>query len=280
MDRKRASLEGESGVKFVFMPHDVREPLDLGGFDVIYHLACPASPVAYQSDPIGTTETAVIGTRNMLDLATDCNARIVIASTSEVYGDPEKHPQTENYRGNVCCNSIRSCYDEGKRCGESLAFDYYRMKGTNVGVARIFNTYGPRLAKDDGRVISNFIVQALCGEPLTIYGDGSQTRSFCYVSDTVRGLMALGGCSFMGPVNIGNPDECTMIDIAETINRLTGNTVGIIHKDLPADDPTRRCPDISLAHKWLDWSPTVPLQDGLESTIRYFRKVLHMEVEE
>jgi len=265
---------------FGFLKMDVRERVDLASIDVIYHLACPASPKAYQADPIGTTLTAVVGTRNMLALALRRNARIVIASTSEVYGSPAVHPQTEEYWGCVNPCGVRSCYDEGKRCAESLAMDYHRQHETNIGIARLFNSYGPRLAKDDGRVVSNFIVQSLCGEPLTIYGDGRQTRSLCYVSDTIAGLVALGDSDFPGPVNIGNPNEITMRELSDMVNRMTGNKTACRFESLPHDDPPRRCPDISLARDVLNWSPSVSTRAGLQKTIDYFRTVLHMENDE
>ena len=256
---------------FQFIEHDVVNPIAIDHVDQIYHLACPASPVHYQSDPIKTAKTNFLGTLNVLELAKQSNARVLLASTSEVYGDPLIHPQTEDYWGNVNCTGIRSCYDEGKRIAETLTFDYHRQYGTEVRVVRIFNTHGVRMLENDGRVVSNFIVQALQGIPLTIYGDGSQTRSFCYVSDLVEGLMRLMNGNYIGPVNLGNPGEYTILQLAQTIQRLIDPTAEIIFKPLPQDDPQRRQPDISRAKFHLDWEPKVPLEEGLAKTIAYFR---------
>jgi len=260
---------------FELMRHDVTFPIYVE-VDEVYNLACPASPIHYQYDPVQTTKTSVHGAINMLGLAKRTKAKILQASTSEVYGDPEVHPQTEDYLGNVNPIGLRGCYDEGKRCAETLFFDYHRQYGTNIRVARIFNTYGPRMHPDDGRVVSNFIVQALQGKPLTIYGDGSQTRSFCYVSDLVEGLIALMDApdDVTGPMNLGNPREMTIRELAEQIIRMTGAKSKLEEKPLPGDDPTQRCPDIGKAKKHLGWEPTVALEDGLEKTIRYFKETL------
>jgi len=257
--------------RFELLRHDITFPVFIE-VDEIYNLACPASPVHYQFDPVQTTKTSVHGIINMLGLAKRVQARILQASTSEVYGDPEVHPQTESYLGRVNPIGPRACYDEGKRCAETLLFDYHRQYQLDIKIARIFNTYGPRMHPDDGRVVSNFIVQALRNEPITIYGDGSQTRSFCYVTDLIEGLMALMGSQdgFTGPVNLGNPDEFTIAELAEKVRQKTNSRSEIIFKDLPQDDPTRRQPDISLASKELDWTPTVSLDDGLNPTIEYF----------
>ena len=257
--------------RFEAMRHDVTFPLYVE-VDEIYNLACPASPVHYQQDPVQTTKTSVHGAINMLGLAKRLGATILQASTSEVYGDPLVHPQTEDYWGNVNPIGRRSCYDEGKRCAETLFFDYYRQHRLGIRVARIFNTYGPRMHPKDGRVVSNFIVQALRGEPITIYGDGSQTRSFCYVADLVDGLsrfMAAGGDP--GPVNLGNPGEFTMLELAELVLRLTGSTSKLAFEPLPEDDPKQRRPDISRAKSLFGWEPKVPLEEGLKDTIGYFR---------
>jgi UDP-glucuronate decarboxylase len=256
---------------FQFIEHDVVNPIAIDNLDQIYHLACPASPVHYQADPIKTAKTNFLGTLNVLELAKQWNARVLLASTSEVYGDPLLHPQTEDYWGNVNCTGIRSCYDEGKRIAETLTFDFHRQFGTEVRVVRIFNTHGVRMLENDGRVVSNFIVQALQGIPLTIYGDGSQTRSFCYVSDLVEGLIRLTNGNYIGPVNLGNPSEYTILQLAQTIQRLIDPTAEIIFKPLPQDDPQRRQPDISRAKFHLDWEPKVPLEEGLAKTIAYFR---------
>lgn len=260
---------------FELMRHDVTFPLYVE-VDQIYNLACPASPVHYQFDPVQTTKTSVHGAINMLGLAKRIKARIFQASTSEVYGDPVMHPQQESYWGNVNPIGPRSCYDEGKRCAETLFFDYYRQHNLDIKVARIFNTYGPRMHPNDGRVVSNFIVQAIRGEDITIYGDGQQTRSFCYVDDMIEGFVRLMGSdeSLTGPVNLGNPGEYTMLELAETVLKLVGSKSKLIHKPLPEDDPRQRQPDISLAKKMLGWSPRVPLEDGLKETIDYFRRVL------
>src|SRR3984885_12919496 len=262
--------------RFELMRHDVTFPLYVE-VDEIYHLACPASPVYYQRDPVQTTKTCVHGSINMLGLAKRLGARILLTSTSEVYGDPAVHPQSESYWGNVNPIGIRSCYDEGKRAAETLFFDYHRQHGLPIKVARIFNTYGPRMQPDDGRVVSNFIVQALKGEPLTVFGDGSQTRSFCYIDDMVDGLISLMNSprEVTGPVNLGNPGEFTMIELAKQIIALTDGDCELQHLPLPADDPVRRRPDISRARKVLGWEPAVPLSEGLARTVDYFRGVLN-----
>lgn len=260
---------------FELVRHDVTLPY-FCEVDEIYNLACPASPVHYQFDPVQTTKTSVHGAINMLGLAKRTKARIFQASTSEVYGDPEVHPQPESYWGRVNTIGIRSCYDEGKRCAETLFFDYHRQHGVEIKVVRIFNTYGPRMHPNDGRVVSNFIVQALRGEDLTIYGDGSQTRSFCFYSDLIEGFRRLmqSPADFTGPVNIGNPGEFTMLELAEKVIQLTGAKSKIVHLPLPQDDPKQRRPDITLAKKALDWEPTVMLDEGLQKTIEYFRTIV------
>jgi UDP-glucuronate decarboxylase len=260
---------------FEVVRHDITFPL-FEEVDEIYNLACPASPVHYQSDPIQTTKTSVFGAMNMLGLAKRLKIKILQASTSEVYGDPEVHPQPESYKGNVNTIGIRSCYDEGKRCAESLFFDYKRVHGVEIKIARIFNTYGPQMNPEDGRVVSNFIVQALKGDDITIYGDGSQTRSFCYVDDLVDGFIRLMDSSegFTGPVNLGNPSEFTMLELAKNVINITGSTSKITYKALPDDDPTKRKPDISLALDELEWQPSVDLEEGLIKTIAYFRRIL------
>ena len=260
---------------FELMRHDITFPLYVE-IEQIYNLACPASPVHYQLDPVQTTKTSVLGAINMLGLAKRTKARILQASTSEVYGDPEVHPQSEAYWGNVNPIGIRSCYDEGKRCAETLFFDYWRQHHLAIKVLRIFNTYGPRMDPNDGRVVSNFIVQAIRGEPITIYGDGLQTRSFCYVDDLIEGMHKLMGSAedFVGPVNIGNPNEFSMIELAEMVLRLVGSSSTIEYKSLPKDDPRQRKPDISLVKTELNWQPIVSLEDGLKETIAYFRKRL------
>ena len=260
---------------FEVIRHDVTLPIYLE-VDEIYNLACPASPPHYQFDPVATTKTSVMGAINMLGLAKRCKARILQASTSEVYGDPEIHPQTEDYRGAVNPIGIRACYDEGKRCAETLFFDYYRQHGVDIKVMRIFNTYGPNMDPYDGRVVSNFIVQALKGEDITIYGDGKQTRSFCYVDDLIEGMVRLMGSrdGFTGPVNIGNPGEFTMLELAEKVIAVTGSQSKITFHPLPQDDPMQRQPDISLAKRELGWEPTVALDEGLVKTIDYFRNVI------
>jgi UDP-glucuronate decarboxylase len=256
---------------FELVRHDVTHPLFLE-VDEIFNLACPASPPHYQYNPIKTIKTSVVGAINMLGLAKRVGAKILHASTSEVYGDPEVHPQPESYRGNVNPIGPRACYDEGKRAAETLMFDYHRQNRVNIRVVRIFNTYGPRMHPYDGRVVSNFIVQALHHEDITLYGDGSQTRSFCYVDDLIEGFIRMmnGPDSFVGPVNIGNPDEFTIHELAELVLELTGSKSKLVHKPLPADDPTQRRPDITLARRELDWEPTVKLRDGLAKTIDYF----------
>jgi UDP-glucuronate decarboxylase len=260
---------------FELIRHDVTFPLFVE-VDEIYNLACPASPVHYQHDPVQTIKTSVHGAINMLGLAKRLNAKILQASTSEVYGDPSVHPQTEDYWGNVNPIGLRSCYDEGKRCAESLFFAYRHQRNLEIKVARIFNTYGPRMHPNDGRVVSNFIVQALLGRDITIYGEGSQTRSFCYVDDLVDGLIRLMGTSraVTGPVNIGNPDEFSILELASAVIDLTGSSSKIIHKPLPQDDPRQRRPDISLADKELSWTPRTKLKDGLVHTIAYFDNLL------
>lgn len=260
---------------FEMQRHDVTFPLYVE-VDEIYNLACPASPIHYQDDPVQTTKTSVHGAINMLGLAKRTGAKIFQASTSEVYGDPEVHPQKEGYRGSVSTTGPRACYDEGKRCAETLFFDYLRQHNLRIRVARIFNTYGPRMLPDDGRVVSNFIVQALKGDPITIYGNGLQTRSFCFVDDLIEGFVRLMGAddAITGPMNLGNPNEFTIRQLAETVLKLTGSSSKLIDKPLPEDDPTQRCPDIYMAKKELNWQPTIELEEGLERTIAYFRKIL------
>ena len=260
--------------KFELIRHDVTEPV-LVEVDRIYNLACPASPVHYQFNPVKTIKTNVMGALNMLGLARRVKARILQASTSECYGDPKIHPQVESYWGNVNPIGIRSCYDEGKRVAETLFFDYYRQNKVDIRVVRIFNTYGPRMLENDGRVVSNFVVQALKGNPITLYGDGSQTRSFCYVSDLVDGFLRMMDTDdFTGPVNLGNPGEFTIKELAEQVLELTGSKSTLETRPLPSDDPVRRKPDISLAKEKLGWEPTIPLKDGLKPTIEYFRSVV------
>ena len=261
--------------RFEFIRHDVTFPLFIE-VDEIYNLACPASPVHYKHDPVQTTKTSVHGAINMLGLAKRLNCKIFQASTSEVYGDPFIHPQTEDYWGNVNPIGPRSCYDEGKRCAETLFFDYHRQHNLNIKVARIFNTYGPRMHHADGRVVSNFIVQALAGKSITIYGDGSQTRSFCYVDDLVEGFIRLMATDddVTGPVNLGNPGEFTIKELAEKVIEMTGSKSKLIFEDLPTDDPKQRQPDVTLARNTIGWEPTVPLDEGLKKTIAYFEKVL------
>ncbi len=260
---------------FELMRHDVTFPLYVE-VDQIYNLACPASPVHYQRDPVQTTKTSVHGAINMLGLAKRVNARILQASTSEIYGDPSVHPQPEEYWGNVNTIGPRACYDEGKRCAETLFFDYHRQHRLEIKVMRIFNTYGPRMHPDDGRVVSNFIMQALKGEPITVYGDGSQTRSFCYVDDLVEGMMRLMAtpAEVTGPINMGNPGEFTIRELAEAVIRLTGSKSRIVEKPLPQDDPKQRRPNIDKAKALIDWEPKVPLEDGLKRTIAYFQGLL------
>lgn len=266
-------LHGQS--RFEFIRHDVTFPLYLE-VDEIYNLACPASPIHYQHDPVQTTKTSVHGAINMLGLAKRLRCRILQASTSEVYGDPSVHPQTEEYWGNVNPIGPRSCYDEGKRCAETLFFDYHRQHGLEIKVARIFNTYGPRMHPADGRVVSNFIVQALKRQPITLYGDGKQTRSFCYVDDLVDGLVRLmeSHAKITGPVNLGNPIEFTMVELAELVLKETGSSSDIVHEALPQDDPKQRQPDIAFAKQQLGWTPKVALREGLKSTTEYFRSLL------
>jgi UDP-glucuronate decarboxylase len=261
--------------RFELMRHDVTFPLYVE-VDEIYNLACPASPIHYQYDPVQTTKTSVHGAINMLGLAKRLKAKILQASTSEIYGDPIVHPQTEDYWGNVNPIGVRSCYDEGKRCAETLFFDYYRQHRVAIKVARIFNTYGPRMHPNDGRVVSNFIVQALKGEPITVYGDGSQTRSFCFASDLVSGLIALmdSGPEITGPINLGNPVEFTVRELAALVITLTGSRSKIVHEPLPHDDPRQRKPDISLAKAQLGWEPKISLDQGLRQTIAYFEKAI------
>jgi UDP-glucuronate decarboxylase len=259
---------------FEVIRHDITVPIHLE-IDQIYNLACPASPVHYQKDPVETIRTCVAGSINMLGLARRTKARILQTSTSEVYGDPSVHPQTESYWGNVNPLGIRSCYDEGKRCAESLFFSYHRQYATEIRVARLFNTYGPRMHPNDGRVVSNFIVQALRGEDLTVYGEGQQTRSFCYVDDLLGGLIAfMNQDETTGPVNLGNPTEVSMCHLAEQVIRLTGSSSRLVFQPLPQDDPRQRCPDISRAKALLGWEPKIALEEGLQETISYFRHLL------
>jgi UDP-glucuronate decarboxylase len=256
--------------QFELVRHDVTESIRLE-VDQVYHLACPASPVHYQFNPVKTIKTNVMGTLYMLGLAKRVGARFLLASTSEVYGDPDVHPQPEEYRGNVNCIGSRACYDEGKRVAETLAFEYHREHHTDIRVARIFNTYGPRMLENDGRVVSNFIVQALQGNPLTVYGDGSQTRSFCFVSDLVEGLIRLMNGDFIGPVNLGNQGEYTILELAQKIQGYINPHAELIYKPLPEDDPKQRQPDITRAKTYLNWEPTISLDDGLKTTIADFQ---------
>jgi UDP-glucuronate decarboxylase len=260
---------------FETMRHDVTFPLYVE-VDQIFNLACPASPVHYQFDPVQTTKTSVIGAINMLGLAKRVGAKILQASTSEIYGDPTVHPQTEDYRGNVNTLGPRACYDEGKRCAETLFFDYHRQHRTQIKVVRIFNTYGPRMHPNDGRVVSNFIVQALRNQDITLYGDGSQTRAFCFVDDLIEGFIRLmaTGPEVTGPVNIGNPHEIPVRELAERVIAITGSSSRIVHRPLPQDDPLQRCPDISMAKDLLGWRPTIELDNGLRRTVDYFRKLI------
>lgn len=268
-----AHLLGNS--RFELIRHDITEPILLE-VDRIFNLACPASPVHYQYNPVKTVKTSVMGTINLLGMAKRVKARILQASTSEVYGDPQIHPQTEDYWGNVNPIGIRSCYDEGKRVAETLMMDYHRQNGVDVRIVRIFNTYGPRMAENDGRVVSNFIIQALRGEDITVYGDGSQTRSFCYVDDLVDGIVAMMKCDgFTGPVNLGNPAETSILEFARLIIELTGSRSRVVFKPLPADDPKQRQPDITLAGERLAWNPKVPVQTGLKKTIEYFAGLIN-----
>jgi len=262
---------------FELIRHDITEPIRLEA-DQIYHLACPASPIHYQFNPVKTVKTNVMGTLNMLGLAKRVKARFLLASTSEVYGDPEVHPQTEEYRGSVNPIGIRSCYDEGKRIAETLAFDYHRQNDVDIRVARIFNTYGPRMLENDGRVVSNLVVQALKGIPLTVYGDGSQTRSFCYVSDLVEGLMRLMNGNYIGPINLGNQDEYTISELATEVQKLINPHAEVKYEALPQDDPRRRRPDISKARQLLGWEPKVPLQEGLKLTVADFQERIQTSV--
>lgn len=266
-----AHLQDQPG--FTVIEHDITLPIQLNDFDQIYNLACPASPLHYQVNPIKTVKTSTLGVINMLGIAKKSRARILQASTSEVYGDPEVHPQPETYVGHVNPLGPRACYDEGKRIAETLCMDYHRHHGVDIRIARIFNTYGPRMQPDDGRVISNFIVQALANQDLTIYGQGNQTRSFCYVDDLVAGLILLmDQDEVIGPVNLGNPEEITVSDLAGKVVRMTGSSSRLATKPLPADDPRQRQPDITLAKKLLRWQPAVPLDEGLRKTISYFRR--------
>ena len=269
-----AHLIGNS--HFEFMRHDVTFPLHVE-VDQIYNLACPASPIHYQHDPVQTTKTSVHGAINLLGLAKRTKARILQASTSEIYGDPEVHPQTEDYWGKVNPIGVRACYDEGKRCAETLFFDYHRQHALDIKVVRIFNTYGPRMHPEDGRVVSSFIAQALKGEDITIFGDGRQTRSFCYVDDMIRGFMAMMDTErgFTGPINLGNPVESTMLELARKVLDLTGSRSKIVYRPLPSDDPRQRLPDISVARERLGWAPKVSLEQGLIRVIRYFDQLLH-----
>ena len=264
-----------SNPRFEALRHDVCFPLYVE-VDEIYNLACPASPIHYQFDPVQTTKTSVSGAINMLGLAKRLKAKIFQASTSEVYGDPTVHPQTEDYKGNVSTNGPRACYDEGKRCAETLFFDYYRQHNLRIRVARIFNTYGPRMHPNDGRVVSNFIVQALRGEQITIYGDGSQTRAFCYVDDLIEGFIRLMAApdSVTGPINLGNPVETSVGELAQRIVAMTNSPSAIVYRPLPTDDPVQRCPDIGRARATLGWEPKVPLETGLARTIDYFDRLL------
>lgn len=266
---------------FKLVEHDITMPYKIQGIDEIYNLACPASPVHYQVSPVETVKTFFIGTLNLLELAHDNQCKLLQASTSEVYGDPEIHPQPEHYWGHVNPNGIRSCYDEGKRCAESLCMDFYREYGVEVKIIRIFNTYGPRMACDDGRVVSNFILQALRGKDLTVYGNGMQTRSFQYIDDLIRGIESMMSSrnTFTGPVNIGNPEEYTVLGLARLIIELTGSRSVIRFSDIPSDDPRRRNPDITLARQALHWQPRVSLYEGLQKTIAYYRRLLSVSYE-
>ena len=274
----RANIEKLSGCdRFEFIEHDITEPLDIDGIDEIYNLACPASPKHYQKSPVYTIKTNVLGIINLLELAVKNNAKLMQFSTSEVYGNPLEHPQTERYFGNVNPIGIRSCYDEGKRCAETLCFDFMREYGARIKVIRIFNTYGPNMSMDDGRVVSNFIVQALNGENITIYGDGSQTRSFCYVDDLVEGIVRVMATSdeVHGPVNLGNPEEFTIKELADMVVSMIDTDSRIEYVELPSDDPVRRRPDISLAARIADgWKPEVHLSEGITNTIKYFKDIL------
>jgi UDP-glucuronate decarboxylase len=257
---------------FEIIRHDIEEPILLE-VDEIYNLACPASPIHYQFDPVKTVKTSVMGAINVLEIAKRTGAKILQASTSEVYGDPEIHPQPETYRGNVNPIGPRACYDEGKRCAETLFFDYYRQFNVDIKIVRIFNTYGPRIAINDGRVVSNFIIQALQNKDITIYGDGTQTRSFCYVDDLINGLIKMMNSNETGPINLGNPEEITIKDLAKIIIKLTNSKSKIIYKPLPQDDPKKRQPDITLAKQQLNWKPIIKLEEGLKQTLQYFREI-------
>lgn len=260
--------------RFSFVEHDIIEPIDIKT-DYIFHFACPASPPYYQKEPIFTTKTSVLGAINVLDLAKKYGSRVMLSSTSEVYGDPKRHPQTEDYRGHVNPIGIRACYDEGKRCAESLFFDYHRMHNVDIKVIRIFNTYGPNMDPMDGRVVSNFILQALQNKPITMYGDGKQTRSFCYVDDLIEGIMRMMAVeNFIGPVNIGNPHEYNLLELAKEIVAITKSTSLITFHPLPQDDPCKRCPDISLAKEKFDWEPKILLHEGLTKTVAYYAEYL------
>ena len=274
----RENLDKWGGDKnFTYLNHDIVNPIDLK-VNKIWHLACPASPIHYQNDPVQTIKTCVHGAINMLGLAKRTKAKIIQASTSEIYGDPEIHPQTEEYKGAVSINGPRACYDEGKRCAETLFWDYKRQHNVDVKVVRIFNTYGPRMQKNDGRVVSNFIVQALSNKNITVYGDGKQTRSFCYVDDLVEGiLLAMEKKNFPGPVNLGNPIEISIMQLAKEITEMIGSKSKVINKELPVDDPKQRCPDIELAKKKLGWNPKFKREEGLKKTIDYFEKLLEEE---
>ena len=273
--RKQNISQWIGNPRFELIRHDVTEPIKVE-VDRIWHLACPASPVHYQFNPVKTAKTSFLGTYNMLGLANRVGARLLLASTSEVYGDPEVHPQPESYKGCVNTIGIRSCYDEGKRIAETLCFDYQRMHNTEIRVMRIFNTYGPRMLPDDGRVVSNFIVQALKGESLTLYGDGSQTRSFCYVDDLIEGMIKLMNGNHSGPMNIGNPTEFTIRNLAELVREKINSNLELIYQQLPQDDPLQRKPDIQLAQKELGWTHEVDLDQGLDETIDYFRNLLYL----
>ncbi len=270
----------QTNQQFELVEHDVTEPLHVD-VDEIYNLACPASPPLYQANPIATLKTSFLGATNVLELASRTGATVLQASTSEIYGEPEIHPQRENYWGNVNPNGPRACYDEGKRCAETLFLEHHRQNGTRIKIARIFNTYGPRMSPDDGRVVSNFIVQALQNRPITVYGSGGQTRSFCYVDDLVQGLIALmeSAKNVTGPINLGNPQEIRVRDLATLIVQITGSRSSIQQGPLPKDDPTRRCPDITLAKQALNWTPRTPLGDGIENTVSYFRDQLAHQAE-
>ena len=275
--RKENFISFQDSSSFQSITHDIRKPLDISdNIDQIYHLACPASPKFYQADPIYTTETCVVGTLNVLNFALKKNAKILFTSTSEVYGDPEVHPQPESYRGSVNPIGIRACYDEGKRCAESLFYDFHRTHGLDIKVARLFNTYGPLMRADDGRVVSNFICQSILDHPITIYGDGSQTRSFCHVDDLIRGLKLLmnTGPSILYPVNLGNPGEFTLLSLVEEIEQIVNKKLTLDFLPLPPDDPKIRKPDIQLARTELDWEPIIDLKDGLKDTYNYFLKKL------